>query len=307
MKKSVTLICIIISAAILIIFILTMRNLLYNRAAHNSQIEETFDTEETSTVNSTEGTETPEKDTKITEKESLYEKLTEATESSSLVENETTTEKSETEESTTEESNSDVKEESPFTTVSKNYFEDALFIGDSRTVGLRDYGNIEGATFFAGTGMSVYSVHKGKVSVAQMGRVSFEELLNSQQFGKIYIMLGINELGYPQKSTIKKYSELVNKVRQLQPEAIIFIQANLHVTIERTISDEIFNNDNINIFNSEIARLADGEGIFFIDANELFDDEQGNLGEEYASDNTHIQAKYYIDWRNWLQTKAIIK
>ncbi len=188
-----------------------------------------------------------------------------------------------------------------------DYFADALFIGDSRTVGLRDYASITGATFFAGTGMSVYNIHSGKVIVGKLGKMSFEELLGSKQFGKIYIMLGINELGYPQKSTVKKYGELVKEIRNLQPEAIIFIQANLHVTAERSTSDTIFNNPNINTFNSEIAKIADGESIFYIDVNELFDDENGNLKKEYAADNTHVMGKYYADWRNWLQTKAVIK
>lgn len=43
-----------------------------------------------------------------------------------------------------------------FTQVDLSYFDDALFIGDSRTVGLRDYsvGNLKNATFFCHEGMS---------------------------------------------------------------------------------------------------------------------------------------------------------
>lgn len=49
-------------------------------------------------------------------------------------------------------------EDAPFTTADASYFNDALFIGDSRTMGLKEYGQMEGAEFFANTGMSVYNV-----------------------------------------------------------------------------------------------------------------------------------------------------
>ena len=39
----------------------------------------------------------------------------------------------------------------------KDDFADTLFVGDSRTIGLMEYGNIEQATFFADNGMSVFN------------------------------------------------------------------------------------------------------------------------------------------------------
>ena len=36
-----------------------------------------------------------------------------------------------------------------FTTVDASYFDDALFIGDSRTVGIAEYGSLKNATYFA--------------------------------------------------------------------------------------------------------------------------------------------------------------
>lgn len=86
-------------------------------------------------------------------------------------------------------------DDAPFATVDKSYFKDVLFIGDSRTVGLFEYGQIEGANFFANTGMNVYNVREKTVSVSNLGNVTLDKLLSSKQYGKIYLMLGINELG----------------------------------------------------------------------------------------------------------------
>ena len=190
-------------------------------------------------------------------------------------------------------------------TVGKEYFDDALFIGDSRTVGISEYGDLNNATFFANTGMSVYNVFEKNVSVPQVGKLKLEQLLTYKKFGKIYIMLGINELGYNQEKTLKKYKDLLKFVQEKQSNAIIYIEANLHVTAERSNKDKTINNININKINNEISKLADNEKIFFIDVNEKFDDENGNLSSNYTQDNVHIYAKYYKEWSDWLSQNAV--
>ena len=190
-------------------------------------------------------------------------------------------------------------------TVGKEYFDDALFIGDSRTVGISEYGDLNNATFFANTGMSVYNVFEKNVSVPQVGKLKLEQLLTYKKFGKIYIMLGINELGYNQEKTLKKYKDLLKFVQEKQSNAIIYIEANLHVTAERSNKDKTINNININKINNEISQLADNEKIFFIDVNEKFDDENGNLSSNYTQDNVHIYAKYYKEWSDWLSQNAV--
>ena len=190
-------------------------------------------------------------------------------------------------------------------TVGKEYFDDALFIGDSRTVGISEYGDLNNAIFFANTGMSVYNVFEKNVSVPQVGKLKLEQLLTYKKFGKIYIMLGINELGYNQEKTLKKYKDLLKFVQEKQSNAIIYIEANLHVTAERSNKDKTINNININKINNEISQLADNEKIFFIDVNEKFDDENGNLSSNYTQDNVHIYAKYYKEWSDWLSQNAV--
>lgn len=192
-------------------------------------------------------------------------------------------------------------------TVEKTYFDDALFIGDSRTVGISEYGNLNNATFFANTGMSVYNVFEKSVSVPRVGKLKLEQLLTSKKFQKVYVMLGINELGYNTKKTIENYKKLIEYIKKTQSDAIIYIQGNLHVTAEKSNKDKIINNTNINNFNREISKIADNKKIFYIDVNEKFDDKSGNLNSEYTKDNVHIYAKYYKEWSNWLSQNAVKK
>lgn len=186
--------------------------------------------------------------------------------------------------------------------------DDALFIGDSRTVGLMEYAGIDGADYFCTVGMSVYNIHKNSVSVPNVGKVTLTELLNSKKYGKIYIMLGINEVGYKFSSTVEKYSELIEFIKDKQPDAVIFIQANLHVSKSRSDSDKVVNNIAINELNAELAKLADGKSKFYLDVNILFDDKTGALSSDKSEDNTHLYAKYYKEWGEWIikQTASLI-
>ena len=53
-------------------------------------------------------------------------------------------------------------------------------------------------------------------------------------------MLGINELGYPSyNSIISKYSQLLDTIKSICPEAVIYVQANLHVTKSKSDGDSI--------------------------------------------------------------------
>ena len=57
-------------------------------------------------------------------------------------------------------------------------------------------------------------------------------------FFKIYLMLGVNELGYKFEKIIEKYKELIQFIKEKEPNVTIFLQANLHVTSERSNSDD---------------------------------------------------------------------
>lgn len=189
----------------------------------------------------------------------------------------------------------------PLTTAPEGYFNDALFIGDSRTVGLQEYGSIPEACYFATSGMSVYDIFYEKIAGS-----TFEDLMASRQFGKIYVMLGINEMGYDRDQTVAEYEKLIDWIREKQPEAMVYIEANLHVSASRSNTDRIYNNKNLDDFNARISDLADGQRIFYLDVNPLFDDGQGNLSESFTADDTHVLGKYYKVWTEWIAENAAV-
>lgn len=182
----------------------------------------------------------------------------------------------------------------------ENPFAGALFIGDSRTVGIGKYAGIKDADFFASTGMSVYTLFTKKVDMTDRKGVLLEDLLAERKYDRIYLMLGINELGYNFDRTVETYGQAVDTLRALQPQAYIHIQANLHVTKEKSSTDKLFTNANIDRLNQALAHLADDRVVFYLDVNPAFDDEEGNLGADLTWDGVHLLSKHYKLWADWL-------
>ncbi len=192
-----------------------------------------------------------------------------------------------------------------FYTADSTYFDDALFIGDSRTVGLYEYGGLGNAEVFADTGMSIYKLFDKEFVLQSGEEVTLEAALGKEQFGKIYIMLGINELGYDFEQTLQRFSDTIETIRMYQPDAYIFIQANLHITKEKAEESEYFTNENIDRYNEAISELADNEKIFYLDVNPLYDDEEGCLSKEFTADHAHIMGKYYAGWVDFILQNAV--
>jgi len=190
-----------------------------------------------------------------------------------------------------------------YTLENESYFNDAVFFGDSRTLGISDYAGLDGADFFCDNGMTIYKLLEDKgVTYQKTGeKMDLKKVLQEKHYGKIYIMLGMNELGYGDtRMYLRQYLKVLNQLREWQPEATIYIMANLHVSREKNNMETEFNNVNINDKNVASARLANGRDIFYLDSNPLFIDEEGYLQDELTFDGVHLYAQNYEKWRDFL-------
>lgn len=193
-----------------------------------------------------------------------------------------------------------------FTTATDDYFADACFIGDSRTVGISQYAGIENATFLCKTSLSIYDYDKPKISYDDT-TMSIHDILSETQFAKIYLMVGINECGTGTPETFyERYRDVVTDIRKLQPEALIFIQANLFVTQQKSDDGDSVTNENIAARNNLIATLANQKDIFYIDINESSLCDEGALVSDYTWDQVHVKAQYYPIWKDFLLQHAIV-
>ena len=196
-----------------------------------------------------------------------------------------------------------------YVTVEDDYFADAVFIGDSRTVGMYEYGDLENiSTFYASTGLTVYKMFDSAIVKVpgQKRKITVEEALQQNSFTKIYLMIGINEMGTGTVETfIEKYKEVLTHLQELQPDAIIYIQAIMKVTTERSEQGDYINNEGIVARNEELEKLADNRKIFYLDVNPLICDETGGMEKSYTFDGVHLKAQYIQIWKDFLKQHAI--
>ena len=188
--------------------------------------------------------------------------------------------------------------------VDEEYFEDALFIGDSRTDGLRLFSPVGDAKYFCKTGLNIIKLMSSDTKV---NGKTLKQYLSENKFGKIYIELGVNEGDYYTPRWLEFYSNAVNEIRKLQPDAIICIQAIMYVTEPYGIEWKYCKKENLDEKNAGLKKLCDDEYVFYIDINEAVVDETGHLNPEYTGDGMHLKAKYYYLWRDYIMQHAIIK
>ena len=198
-----------------------------------------------------------------------------------------------------------------YQTVEDDYFADAVFIGDSRIVGMYEYGGLEEiSAFYASTGLSVHKLFTSAVVAVegQKKKITIEEALSQEQFAKVYLMVGINEMGTGTvESFLEKYAECVAHIRELQPDAVIYLQSIMKVTEERSLQGDYITNEGIDSRNEGIAAMADNENIFYLDVNPPVCDETGAMVADYTYDGVHLKAQYIALWKDFLKCHAVVR
>ena len=198
-----------------------------------------------------------------------------------------------------------------YQTVEDDYFADAVFIGDSRTVGMFEYGGLEEtADFYASTGLTIYKMFDAEIVPVegQKKKITIEEALTQKSYAKIYLMIGINEMGTGTVETFAAaYKDVVDHLLELQPDAIVYIQGIIKVTSERSEEGDYINNEGIEARNEALAQMADNERIFYLDVNPEICDESGGMTASYTFDGVHLKAQYIDIWKTYLKEHAILR
>ena len=191
--------------------------------------------------------------------------------------------------------------------LSDDYFEDVVFIGDSRTEGLQLYSGPQNATYYHSKGLKVDTIFSSRVVRTNSGMITIMEAIGQNPPAKVYIMLGINELGWAYSDLfIRKYTDIIRAIRKIEPGAQIYVQSILPVTQKRSQSDKIYNNENIGRYNQLIQQMAIDEGLYYLNVAECVSDEEGNLYDDASTDGIHLNKTYCDRWFNYLKYHAAL-
>ena len=187
--------------------------------------------------------------------------------------------------------------------VEDDYFADAAFFGNSLVDGLHSCGGLQYGDFFAGTSASVISVETTKDAHRSDGTAAtLLDALLEKQYGKIYILLGINELGFRVGGFTDLYAGLLDTISAAEPDAEIYVMSLTPITEKRSNSPDLFTGEKVLAFNSAIRAMVEEKGFTYLDLYAAFADENGWLPPEKSTDGVHFTTDTYQEWAEYLRT-----
>lgn len=185
----------------------------------------------------------------------------------------------------------------------KKFGSNVAFIGNSRTQAFLMYTGLNDDIDYTNVGLMVDTAITKKFITNDEGeKITILEDLENRNIDTVYIMLGINELGWVYSSIfIKNYEELIDKIREVKPDCEIIIQSIIPVTKTKSDNDSIYNNKKISEYNALIKEMSDRKKIKFVNLVPVLADENGNLPENASPDGVHLNKEYCLKWLECLK------
>ena len=188
------------------------------------------------------------------------------------------------------------------------WYDDAVFLGDSRLDGFRLYAGPSGAAYFTEAGAKTLSIaEKNTERLPDGSKVPILKALEGKTFSKIYLNLGMNNLGdYDiQKEFIDAYADDIDRIRAIQPDCDIYLMTLFPVTAEQEAKGSYVNNKAISDLNDCIRALAAEKGAYLLEVDTLLRDENGDLPAECSFDGIHLTPDACKLWRQYLDTHTM--
>lgn len=187
--------------------------------------------------------------------------------------------------------------------VGDEYFDDAAFVGDSITEGIKLYEVMTNATVVAARGINLDNVFTDDQIRTAQGNSTVMGALEAAAPKKIYIMFGANGVGwFTEQHFTDVYTKFVKAVKEQHPDSQIYLQSILPVTQEFDDSREDISNDKINRYNELVVEIAEEQKVHYLDVASAFKDEKGCLPEDSNGDGMHFGNKYYKKWFDYLKS-----
>lgn len=120
------------------------------------------------------------------------------------------------------------------------------------------------------------------------------DMLTAVNPKKIFIMIGINGLKADAIEYFKeKYQELIDAVRVNCPDAKIYLQSVLPISVDQELA--YTDNNTIIQFNEEIENLSNSNDCTYIDIHKFYYD-GSQLKPEVTTDGIHLKSEAYQSW-----------
>lgn len=193
--------------------------------------------------------------------------------------------------------------------VDNSYFADAAFVGDSRTDGFMIYSGIGCGKNLTSNGLSIFKLGEKKALTIGEEKYTLLEALALEQYGKVYLSLGVNELGYyNDQGFYDSYCKAIDEIRAIQPNAVIYIQGLIPLNEEQIANSTgrtYLTNEHLRVYNDLMRQAAEEKQVVYLDLYSQFVDENGALPADASKDGVHLNKEYCQRWLEYLKTHTV--
>jgi hypothetical protein len=201
-----------------------------------------------------------------------------------------------------------------------SYFNDAVFIGDSVSLKLKNYvtekrqndaGFFGKARFLVsgslGSGNALWPLDNPQsVHPAYNGKkMLLEDSVAACGAGKVYIMLGLNDIAvYGIDGAVGNMKTMIERIREKSPGIKVFIQSATPMT--RDGEKNKLNNRALVEYDNALEALCKSNGYYYIDVASVMRDSEGYLPDNLSSDNyVHFTDAACEKWIDYLRTHTV--
>lgn len=189
--------------------------------------------------------------------------------------------------------------------VDDSWFDDACFIGHSQVVGMDYYFKLDNADYYAVVGHTAQQVIDHEYYELPDGSYgTLSEGLHMKSYGKVYIMLGINDCN-GREDRLERFlapmRQIIQLVQETQPDAQIYLLS-LAPVGRATPNNLYYNPASVLEFTQAVKALSREFDTEYLDLFRLMCDEEGYFQVRFdAGDGIHIQANEYYVIKDYLK------
>lgn len=188
--------------------------------------------------------------------------------------------------------------------LSMSFFKNSVFAGNALAETVKMYGVVKEIECFAGVNIDAENVYN---VTAGAGTISVADQFKSKKFDKIFLSFGENELSWESSSKFKAYyRDFVEKIKEYQPRASVYLIAIPPVTEEISTSGGYVTMENIKAYNKRIKSIAISEETYYIDSVDALADDDGYLPEGVSCDGINLNKSAVIDLLYYASKEAYI-
>lgn len=197
----------------------------------------------------------------------------------------------------------------------ENFYNDAVFVGDSITVGFSEF--LKNDTSFYGKPQFLATVSLGTYhALMPLSSTNLHPKYNGikmrlpdsvKESGakQIYICFGINDLmAHNPETAFKTYKELIGEIKTKNPDIKFHIISTTNICSGS--ESNYLTNENVSKLNANLKKYCTDNDIDFIDIASALTDNNGSLARKYSSDGyVHQNNTAYEIWVKQLNDFAI--